>query len=233
MKLLNLFKKKKEIKYMSVKINKPNNDIVTINNRQYILDKTEKINVQPYSGDITIYGWTLEYSYKFLDKKYYTSYNNKVYSTRESAVNAMIQIRKSSYGRNYDDWRISALYKMDEVEYRDFLIKQIFKSDEEKEMYEQPSKYWKVIEDHEFKYNSYNNVKLKKGTIFQFTPYKQNSNMGKVLILSTPTIQNGYYIYSDLLNKIISMNLVKEVDIKEESWIHPHLPKELKIKYNL
>jgi len=203
----------------------PSEQVVIIHSKQYIIEKVHKISAQPYTEDIRPYGWTLELGHDIHGKIQYYDYTKKVYTTRESAIQAMIQIKKQ-WGSGPDrHWRISALYRMDTMDWRDYLIKEIFREEQPCRKYEM--KFWKVREDSTVKSQRGYEFKAKKGQVY--VQYED----GVIGLLSTPTEIGGYGNYRWTLDRLLENDLVEEVDIITQKWIHPHLPIQLKNKYNV
>jgi hypothetical protein len=207
------------------------NQVAIINNKQYVIEKTHVVKCSPYTEDIKPCGWILEYGNVIKDQTFWNNYSGRIYTTRDSAIQSMIQIGKT-WGRPDREWRISAIYRMEQMEYRDYLIDEIFKEQKPPKKYD--LKFWKVREDAEVeltnrdKRTPVGTFKIKKGTI-----YCQMED-GSMWTLATPTSPMLGYVWNRILGEyLIPGNYVDEVDIMEQKWIHPHLPISLKNKFNV
>lgn len=199
-------------------------DYITINRKMWRVSDIVPIQVQTYSDSKQVYGWSLEYKYG--DTNWFRCWNNKIYSSINSATSACISIKKS-LSDNYE-FRIVALYKMTESEFRDYKIEQLI-GDAEKINFKKPEiKVWKVKEDCEVFYErTGRRFEYKKGTLFiedehgrTFTIKNQTTKLG---------IDDGYTLSNDLIVK----GLVEQVNIDNEKWAMPHLCKELKQKIKI
>lgn len=108
-------------------------------------------------------------------------------------------------------------------ELRDYKIDLLLSEQTPKKPYQ--IKAWKVIEDCEVNYkNSHLTYKYKKGTLFI---QLENGSIINIRDHSKGIHrQDGYQLKNDL----IPNGLVKEVELTEEKWAHPHLLKELRNK---
>lgn len=200
--------------------------IMCVNNSNYIIEDSSYIKVQSSSDDVQVYGWTLEAKYDNGDGRthWYTHWNHRIYQSRESAVDASLKI-----GVNFNkEYRIMPLYIMTQPQYRDYKIDKVLGN---KPVVKKEVKGWKLKE--EYVYHSYKNpqgvtveYKYKKGSVFIQLESGQivksgNSNE------HTCGISNGY------LKEMISNNLVDEVKIEDEKWLHPHLLRVLKNKFKI
>jgi hypothetical protein len=213
-KLLNFFKKKKQIL-------KPES-YYSINGKIFAVENVQIFKYQPPSENHKVYGWTLEVRIKHRDGwgQWFT-YNNKIYNSHSSAVGAVLQSHLSRLKDTYE-WRIRPLYVMNDNELRDYKIDQLLNQENTKKQYQ--IKAWKVIEDCEVNYQNLTTYKYKKGTLFI-----QLEN-GSIINLRDHSKgihrQDGYQLKNDL----IPNGLVEEVKLEDEKWAHPHLLKELKKK---
>lgn len=218
--LLNLLKKKPEIEITPKTVE----SYYDIDGKRFAISESMDIKVQSSANDVQVYGWTLENTWKSNDGEYYqwmTHWNNRIYNSRSSALDAAIKISKQ-FGKSYK-WRITPIYKMTQPQYRDYQIDQIleFRPTPKKEI-----KAWKTIRDHE-EIIGHKPFKIKKGTIFL---QMENGEIIRVATTSDPTCHGLGYI---LRNYLLPKGIVQEIDITDEKWAHPHLLKELKIKLKL
>lgn len=197
---------------------------MTINNSEYVINDNLNIKVQSAAEDVNIYGWSLETRYKFSDDKWsswYTYYNHRIYHSRETAIDAAI---KAGLGRDdKHEYRVTALYRMDAPQYREYKIDKILGNKNPKKVYE--IKGWKLKDDIVWYKNPHNGSEIihKKGTV-----YIQLEDGG---IIRSGVTQYTHRIGGDkLFNELIPKGLVEEIQIKDEKWLHPHLLKELKVK---
>ena len=218
-KLLDFFKKKHEA---TQDLRKPAN-YYDINGKRYAIAESMNIKVQASAEDVNVYGWTLEVRWKQNGDwcQWFTYWNNRIYDSRNSALDAAIKIYPS-YREDYE-WRIAPIYKMNQPEWRQYQIDQLL-WDSPNSQKKDEIKAWKVKEDCEIEFQNNHKVKFKKGEIFL---NMGNQNIVRVATYSEPTkFGQGYILRQYLLPK----GLVEEFDIREEKWIHPHLCKELKNK---
>ena len=155
-KLINLFKRnKKTVPQLDIPKGDPKQTMY-INNIIYYIEKKDQISIQSDPTDVKPYGWTIEFRWKHRDtwtnwQQYWTK---KTYDTKSSATMASIEIKKHWTERECE-WRISALYKMDSMQYRDYTI-DILLSTDQKPKVENPKslQFFKLKEDTEieFKY---------------------------------------------------------------------------------
>lgn len=200
---------------------------MTINNVEYTIKDDLNIKVQSSADDVNVYGWSLETRYKFNDERWsswYTYYNHRIYHSRETAIDAAI---KAGLGRDdKHEYRVTALYQMNEPQYREYKIDKLLGSRKPKQTYE--IKGWKLKEDLVWYKNPHNGYEVvhKKGTV-----YIQLEDGG---IIRSGVTQYTHHVGRDkLFKELIPNGLVEEISIKDEKWLHPHLLKELKIKLKL
>ena len=208
---MNIFKKKED---------SPKPLSMTINNKIYAIEDSTFIKVQPVATDVDLYGWSLETKYNKSTYGSWYSHSNRIYNSRESAMDAALKIDRSFY-----DYRILPLYRMTEIDFREYKINKLFGEIEKKEKFE--IKGWKLKEDIEW--HRYNNhvVNHKKGSI-----YIQLENGD--IIKSGTTCETMIRCGKDkLFNELIPNGLVEEIDIKDEKWLYPHLLKEVKTKLEI
>lgn len=199
----------------------------SINNRDYIAEYDTTFKVQSVAEDVNVYGWVLETRYKFDGKwtHWVSYYNNRIYHSRESAVDASMKIR-SMYRDSSDAWRISPIYKMNEPQYRDYKINKILGDDKKPNTFE--IKGWKLNE--RFKYHSTKDKDFyyENGTVFI-----QLEN-GSVIISGGCVKKNQYLHYRKrFVDEVLPNADISEIEILDEKWLHPHLLRELKIKLKI
>ena len=221
MKLFN--RKKEEIKEEV----KPNPITIVINNIKHVIEDSLFVKVQSSADDVSVYGWSLETRYQMRQGEWtswYTYYNHRIYNTKESAIDASIKAGLTN--RQDRECRVIPLYRMTEPQYRDYKIDKLLGNNKKKESYE--IKGWKLKEDYDW-YKTPNNGTIvhKKGTI-----YIQLEN-GDVIKSGTANEYTWRIGRSRLLTELIPKNLVEEISISDEKWLHPHLLKELKIKLKI
>jgi len=218
--LLNLFKKKSEPTKSDLR--KPS-DYYDINGKRWAIAESMNIKVQSSAEDVQIYGWTLEIRWKKDNGEWYqwmTYWNNRIYQSRQSALDAAIKIYPS-YKDGYE-WRIAPLYKMNEPQFRDYQIDKLLTNPIIKEEIE--SKYLKFKEDFEIPtYGAYS-LKFKKGDIII------KVRKGVFYKLATSTKPGCLKYLNSNQQNLLTENIIEEFNILEEKWIHPHLTKELKNK---
>src|ERR1035437_402580 len=85
---------------------------MVVNNKKYIIEDSVFVSVQSSAEDIQVYGWSLESRYKNNGEfgSWFTYYNNKIYRSRESAMDACIKSR--SVSATSWEYRIIPLYRM-------------------------------------------------------------------------------------------------------------------------
>ena len=226
MKLFNLFKKKSTIVEPIKNHFKSDVMTYTINNKVYAIADSQLIKIQAVADDVHLYGWSLEVRWK--DNKgewhsWMTYWNHRVYTSRSSALDAATKIYPSFHD-GYE-WRIVPIYKMTEPEYRDYKIDQLLSPTPNKNPKIYEIKAWKAKEDCEIFYErTKNTFKYKKGTLFI------QMEDGNVRSIKDQTSGMNYHDRYQLFNNLIVENLVEEVNIQNEKWVHPHLCKELKKK---
>jgi hypothetical protein len=198
-------------------------DYYNINGKRYVIIEKDVMNIKVQASDVNVYGWTLEVRWKYNGdwNQWMTYWNNRIYQSRSSAMEAAIKVYPS-YQKDYE-WRIAPLYKMNQPEWRHYQIDQLLWDSPNKEKKEE-IKAWKVKENCEIEFQNNHKVKFKKGEIFL---QMENKNIIRVATYSESTKWGQGYILREYL---LPKGLVEEFDIREEKWIHPHLCKELKNK---
>lgn len=226
-KLFNIFKLFQKKACTSTEVNKSSgvNSMICVNGKNYVVQDEQYQKIQSNPIDVNISGYCIEERYLSTNpfhsrkdghmSKWY-NHSNKIYSSKLIAVKALMGISKSTSG---DEYRIVALYKMNEMEYRNFKITEILSNYPKKE---HEIKYWKLKDDFTHTWGTNNNSrKFKKGSIFI-----QLTN-GEVIISATPSegvVHIGHFF------KKIPKEILEEIDILNEKKIHPHLIKSLKLK---
>lgn len=222
---MNLFNigKKEESKEV-----KPSPITMVINNIKHVIEDSLFIKVQSSADDVSVYGWSLETRYQMRQGEWtswYTYFNHRIYNTKESAIDASIKAGLTN--RPDRECRVIPLYRMTEPQYRDYKIDKLLGADKKRETFE--IKGWKLKEDYEWYRNPHTNntVIHKKGTV-----YIQLEN-GDVVKSGTANEYTWRLGRTKLINELIPKNLVEEISITDEKWLHPHLLKELKIKLKI
>jgi hypothetical protein len=190
-----------------------------IKGKEYLVEEVSRIEIQ--DSNPGAYGWTLEYKSRYSDS-WHMCWGNRIYNSRQSALNAALQIGMNSK----EEFRISPLYKMDNVYMREFKICQVLdgKTPEEKKISE--IKAWKLkVDIDESTLMARGIGKHKKESIFIKL---ENGSIIKSGNVSDKT----RFIWSSSFKKVLSSELFDEIELKEEKWLYPHLLKELKNKIN-
>jgi hypothetical protein len=192
-----------------------------IKGKEYLVEEVSRIEIQ--DSNPGVYGWTLEYKSRYSDT-WHMCWGNRIYNSRQSALNASIQIGINSK----EEFRISPLYKMDNAYMREFKISQVLdgKTPEDKKLSE--IKAWKLKEDIDESgmlsgYATSLIGKHKRGSIFI---QLENGSIIKSGNVSDKT----RFLWSSSFKKLLSSELFDEIELKEEKWLYPHLLKELKNK---
>ena len=195
----------------------------SVNKKEYLLEEYSHIEIQDELLDTKIYGWTLEfksqYQYKNMES-WFSSWTNRIYCSKQSALDAAIKIG------NKEEFRISPLYKMEGGVLRDYKISQILEDSvsnkdnkKSKNVYE--IKSWKLTED--FEMNLYG--KHKKGSVFI------QLEDGNIIKSGTSIEKTKRWLMTTFIPHAKQLGIIQEIEIKDEKWLHPHLLKELKLKY--
>ena len=97
----------------------------------YKLIDEQKVEVAEEYNDecVKVYGWVIEVRYQYSNNvdKWYNYANHKVYSTKQTALDAAIQARVPN-GKVYNDkfeWRVAPVYRIEQNYYRTIAINQI------------------------------------------------------------------------------------------------------------
>ena len=126
-----------------------------IKGNEYLLEEVSHIEIQDSIPETKIYGWTLEYkSYSSNVEFWHTSWTNRIYNSKQSALNAAIQTGLK------EEFRISPLYKMEGGVLRDYKISQLL-DDKPKKDKKFEIKAWKLKVD-DFVFNEHNKKSHKK-----------------------------------------------------------------------
>jgi hypothetical protein len=193
----------------------------TINNKEYLVEEVSHIEIQD-PEHTKIYGWTLEYNSKYYTNSnekefWHMSWTNRIYNSKQSALNAAIQTGMK------EEFRISPLYKMEGGVLRDYKISQVL-DDKPKKDKKFEIKAWKLkVDDFIYPYNDRNKESHKKGSIFI---QLENGTIVKSGCIS----KSLRYWRNDIKKQLSNKDIFEEVELKDEKWLYPHLLKELKLK---
>ena len=194
----------------------------TINNKEYLVEEVSHIEIQDPVEHTKIYGWTLEYNSKYYTNSnekefWHMSWTNRIYNSKQSALNAAIQTGLK------EEFRISPLYKMEGGVLRDYKISQVL-DDKPKKDKKFEIKAWKLkVDDFIYPYNDRNKESHKKGSIFI---QLENGTIVKSGCIS----KSLRYWRNDIKKQLSNKDIFEEVELKDEKWLYPHLLKELKLK---
>jgi hypothetical protein len=194
----------------------------TINNKEYLVEEVSHIEIQDPVEHTKIYGWTLEYNSKYYTNSnekefWHMSWTNRIYNSKQSALNAAIQTGMK------EEFRISPLYKMEGGVLRDYKISQVL-DDKPKKDKKFEIKAWKLkVDDFIYPYNDRNKESHKKGSIFI---QLENGTIVKSGCIS----KSLRYWRNDIKKQLSNKDIFEEVELKDEKWLYPHLLKELKLK---
>lgn len=181
-----------------------------VNNKEYIIEKSDIVLETDQDPLIIPYGYALE---ERGTNSIWRTHSNTIYCSKKSAMNAIIQISKIP-GFEY---RIVPLYKMDGPILREYKINKILSDDKKVEKYKIRS--WKLKVDIETSIGYLH----KRGSVFI-----QLEN-GRI-IKSGQTEKTRTISYS-LKQKLKDPDIFEEVEISDEKWLYPHLLKELKSQF--
>ena len=185
-----------------------------VNGKEYLTEEIATYQCEDPNTDMQVYGWVIEF--KFKDSNIWSNYwTNKIYNSKSSAENALIQIPKYNIQEEY---RILPLYRLQGSVLRDFKIKQVLGEVKKKKPHE--LKAWKSLKDFER-----HGKKHKRGSIFI---QLQNGTIVK----SGQNEKTVYIWNSDFKLKLKEKKLFEEIELKDEKWLHPHLLKEVKVLLN-
>ena len=128
-----------------------------------------------------------------------------------------------NYKKEDFEYRVKPLYVLGNDELRDYKIDLLINEENPKKQYKIQA--WKVIEDCEVNYKNLRTYKYKKGTLF--------IQLENGSIINIRDHSKGIHRYDghQLKNDLIPNGLVKEVELQDEKWAHPHLIKELRGKF--
>lgn len=215
---------------------KPENkhDLIYIDGRGYAIEKSTKIEVQSVPSDVNVYGWTIEIQTTNTDNLGNKTWSNwlrwskKIYSTRNSAITAAIQTGGSYFKSNDYRYKVIPLYSMNEQQFRDYKLDLLLSNSSQQivpKVYE--IKFWRLMEDYEEKLSvSGNIVKFRKGQLWA------RLETGEIMLVATPD-RCQFRSYSWWKSKLEEKGLLEEVDIMTQKWAHPHLMRELKLKFGV
>ena len=185
-----------------------------VNGKEHITEEITTYQCEDPNPDMDVYGWVIEF--KFKDSDIWSNYwTNKIYNSKSSAENALIQIPKYNLQEEY---RILPLYRLQGSTLREFKLKQIL--GEVKEKKPQELKAWKSLKDFER-----HGKKHKRGSVFI-----QLEN--GTIVKSGQNEKTVYMWNSDFKLKLKEKKLFEEIELKDEKWLHPHLLKEVKVLLN-
>lgn len=202
--LSNLFRKEEPKKVETKKTTWIN----SVDGIDYSIDDFDVVKVQSVDSDIRPYGWTIEMRRNDSDAYFwYTYHTNKIYSSHSSAMSALISVRKFYQG-DYD-FRITAIYAMDQNFYRNYKINKLF-DENQLPVKKYEIKAWKSLKDKTVF------IQLENGRIIKAGGPNDATSDG--------TFRR--FLFDELMPK----GLVEEIELKDEKWLYPHLLRELKTK---
>jgi hypothetical protein len=187
-----------------------------VNNKEYLIEKTDLIVKVEESQNMTPYGYSIEY--KFNNSSWVTYWTNIIYSSLHSALNAIVQIPKS----NKEEYRIVPLYRMEGAALRDYKISEILGETKSNKQKLNDIKAWKLKKDFEYPVGLSNPNIIKRGSVF--------IEMENGTIIKSGQTEKTKYFWRDIKKHLSDKDLFEEVDLKDEKWLYPHLLKELKNK---
>ena len=191
-----------------------------VNNKEYLMDKSELVVQVEERQDLVPYGYTIEQKYKNLN--WHNYWTNTIYSSLQSALNAIIQIPKGSE----EEYRVVSLYKLQGSALREYKINEVLGEQRTKEQRLKEIKAWKSKSDFEYPVGLKKPNIIKRGSVFI-----QLEN--GTIIKSGQTEKTNYYWRSDIKKHLENSDLFEEVELKDEKWLYPNLLKELKNKIKL
>lgn len=191
--------------------------VARVDGNDYSIDDFDVIKVQSVDNDIKPYGWVIEIKWNKYDDSWQTYFTNKIYNSHSSAMLAAISVKKLF--KMTHDFRITAIYAMDQNFYRNYKINELLSESSKAKKFE--LKAWKMKED----LTTPSKLKLVNGE----TVFIQLEN-GRIIKSGTPTEETSSGFRRLLFDNLIPNNLVEEIELKDEKWLYPHLLKELKNK---
>lgn len=212
--LTNLFKKEEETKQAEPK---KATWVNTMSGRDYLVEDFSTVKVQSVDNDIRPYGWVIEMKWKKYNSHWTTYYTNKIYNSNSSAMSALICIKNLWNNNKEYDFRITAIYAMDQNFYRNYKINQLV-DENQSPVKKYELKAWKANQDND-------TYKLKKDR----TVFIQLEN-GRIIRAGGPTDSTMEGSRKLLFDELMPKGMVQETELKDEKWLYPHLLKELKVK---
>ena len=189
-----------------------------VNNKEYQIKEGELIIGVGELQDFTPYGWSIEY--RMPGGSWWTYWTNTIYSSKQSALNAIIQIPKSTR----EEYRVIPLFKMEGSALREYRIKEVLGETKPRKKLSD-IKAWKSKKDFEYPVGLSKPNIIKRGSVFI---EMENGT----IIKSGQTEKTKYYWRSDLRYQLNDRELFDEIELKDEKWLYPHLLTELKNKIN-
>lgn len=188
-----------------------------VNNKEYLIDKSELVFQFEESQDLVPYGYTIERKYANLN--WHNYWTNTIYCSLQSALNAIIQIPKGS-----EEYRVVPLYRLQGSELREYRIKEVLGEQKTKEQRLKEIKAWKLKNDFEYPVGLKNKI-IKRGSVF--------IQLENGTIIKSGQTEKTKYWGNDIKKYLENSDLFEEIELKDEKWLYPHLLKELKnkIKY--
>jgi len=185
-----------------------------------------EFSTQELEIDSRPYGYVLEIAFfsKGDDTPIWLSnWNNRIYNSESSALNAAIQMGLFSPGQEIKEekFRIFPLYRFHGGVIRHWNLNHLLNSKNESKKYELKS--WKLSED----WTSKGGRIYKRGTIFIQLESGQIIKSGTTVDKTEFYWQRTFFLESVRDNK----HIFEEFNIEDEKWLHPHLLRELKIKF--
>lgn len=190
-----------------------------VNNKEYLIDKSELVVQVEESDGLVPYGYAIEQKYKNLN--WHSYWTNTIYSSLQSALNAIIQIPKYS-GGGYE-YRVVPLYRLQGSALREYKINEVLGDQKTKEQRLREIKAWKLKNDFEYPIGLQKPNIIRRGSVFI-----QLEN--GTIIKSGQTEKTRYYWNNDIKKHLENSDLFEEIELKDEKWLYPHLLKELKNK---
>ena len=187
-----------------------------VNSKNYLIDKSELVVQVEENQELVPYGYAIERKCKNLDS-WYNYWTNTIYSSLQSALNAIVQIPK--YGEEY---RVVPLYRLQGSALREYKINEVLNDKKTKERRLEEIKAWKLKKDFEYPMG-FNN---KRGSVFI-----QLEN-GNIIKSGQTEKTRHFWSGSELRTHLKNPDLFEEIELKDEKWLYPHLLKELKVKIN-
>jgi hypothetical protein len=188
-----------------------------VNNKEYLIDKSELVIQVGENEGLVPYGYSIEQKYKNLN--WHTYWTNTIYSSLQSALNAIIQIPKGSE----EEYRVVPLYRLQGSALREYKINEVLGDQKTKGQRLKEIKAWKLKNDFEYPIGLKKPNIIKRGSVFI-----QLEN--GTIIKSGQSEKTIRYWRSDIKKHLENSDLFEEIELKDEKWLYPHLLKELKNK---